>query len=217
MATPIRLLVVDDHHLFRRGLIGLLSEKPDFSVVGEANNGVDAIELCRQRQPDVVLMDVNMPGGNGVEAVRTLKRESDVKVLMLTISDKDGDLLGALAAGADGYLLKNADIDQLSRAICLVSSGQGVLSPEITTRVMEAAARSHSQSSRASLSRRERDVLDQLAQGATTAEIATTFVISQNTVKTHVRRIMQKLDASNRAEAVARASALGLISLTNHN
>ena len=135
----------------------------------------------------------------------------------MTISDSDSDLLGALAAGADGYLLKNADLEQLSQAIWRVMAGQGSLSPEITARVMEAAARSHSQPSKVSLSRREREVLEQLAQGATTAEIAANFVISQNTVKTHVRRIMQKLDASNRAEAVARASSLGLISPAKHS
>lgn len=217
MTKPIRLLVVDDHHLFRRGLVGLLGEEPGFTIVGEASNGVDAVEMCRQLRPDVVLMDVNMPGGNGVDAALTLKRESDVKILMLTISDSDSDLLGALAAGADGYLLKNADLEQLSQAIWRVMAGQGSLSPEITARVMEAAARSHSQPSKVSLSRREREVLEQLAQGATTAEIAANFVISQNTVKTHVRRIMQKLDASNRAEAVARASSLGLISPAKHS
>jgi DNA-binding NarL/FixJ family response regulator len=211
MAAPIKLLVVDDHNLFRHGLVGLLSDLPDFLIVGEASNGPDAVELCRQRRPDVVLMDVHMPGGNGVEAARILKQESDVKVVMLTISDDDQDLLGALSAGADGYLLKNADLEQLRQAICQVTTGQGTLSPEVTSRVMKAAAVSHSHRPRADLSQRETEVLTHLAQGATTAEIAHILVISQNTVKTHIRRILNKLDAANRAEAVARASALGLI------
>jgi DNA-binding NarL/FixJ family response regulator len=211
MAAPIKLLVVDDHILFRRGLIGLLAEQPDFLLVGEAGNGLDAVQLCRQRQPDVVLMDIHMPASSGVETVRILKKESETRILMLTISDKDDDLLGALAAGADGYLLKNAEPEQLCQAIRQVAAGQGVLSPEITARVIQAAATSPGQQSPVSLSKRENEVLDQLARGATTAEIAATFVISKNTAKTHIRRILKKLNAANRAEAVARASALGLI------
>jgi DNA-binding NarL/FixJ family response regulator len=211
MAHPIRLLVVDDHHLFRRGLVGLLSEMPDFIIVGEASNGSDAVDLYHQKKPDVVLMDVNMPGLSGVDAVRVLKRESDVKILMLTISDKDEDLLGALAAGADGYLLKNAELEFLSQSIRQVAAGKGALSPDVTSRVMQAAVQPHILRHEASLTPRERDVLEQLAQGKSTTEIAAALYISQNTVKTHVRRILKKLDASNRAEAVAHASSLGLI------
>lgn len=211
MSEPIKLLVVDDHILFRRGLIGLVREQPDFRFVGEAGNGPDAIQICRQQQPDVVLMDVNMPGGSGVEAVQTIKKETKARVLMLTISNKDEDLFGALAAGADGYLLKSAEPEQLCQAIRQVAAGQGVLSPEIVSQVMQAAASPQSRQSTTSLSRRECEVLVQLARGATTTDIATTLVISNNTVKTHIRRILKKLDVANRAEAVARASALGLI------
>jgi DNA-binding NarL/FixJ family response regulator len=211
MSEPIKLLVVDDHILFRRGLIGLVREQPDFRIVGEAGNGPDAIQICRQQQPDVVLMDVNMPGGSGVEAVQTIKKETKARVLMLTISNKDEDLFGALAAGADGYLLKSAEPEQLCQAIRQVAAGQGVLSPEIVSQVMQAAASPQSRQSTTSLSRRECEVLVQLARGATTTDIATTLVISNNTVKTHIRRILKKLDVANRAEAVARASALGLI------
>ena len=212
MSESIKLLVVDDHILFRRGLIGLVREQPDFCFVGEAGNGPDAIQICRQQQPDVVLMDVHMPGGNGVEAIQTIKKETKARVLMLTISNKDEDLLGALAAGADGYMLKSAEPEQLCQAIRQVAAGHGVLSPEITSQVMQAAASSsRSRQSTTSLSRRECEVLVQLAQGATTTEVAAALVISKNTVKTHIRRILKKLDVANRAEAVARASALGLI------
>jgi DNA-binding NarL/FixJ family response regulator len=211
MSEPIKLLVVDDHILFRRGLIGLVREQPDFFFAGEAGNGPDAVQICRRQQPDVVLMDVHMPGGNGLEALQTIKKETKARVLMLTISNKDEDLFGALAAGADGYLLKSAEPEQLCQAIRQVAAGQGVLSPEITSQVMQAAASSQNRQSTTILSRREREVLVQLARGATTTEIAAALVISTNTVKTHIRRILKKLDVANRAEAVARASAMGLI------
>jgi DNA-binding NarL/FixJ family response regulator len=211
MSDPIKLLVVDDHALFRRGLIGLLGEQPDFRVVGEAGNNQDAIQLCRQQQPDVVLMDVHMPGGSGIKAVQTLKKESDARILMLTISKKDEDLLGALAAGADGYMLKSTDPQELCQGIRQVYAGLGTLSPDITAQVMKAAALSQKRQSAPSLSPREREVLQQLARGFTTEEIALNLVISKNTVKTHVRRILNKFDVANRAEAVARAATYGLI------
>lgn len=211
MSQPIEVIVVDDHILFRRGLVGLLSEQPDLRIVGEAGNGQDAVELVKQRQPDVVLMDVHMPGMDGIKAVKELKKGTDARILMLTISDKDEDLLSALAAGADGYLLKNTEPDQLCQAIRQAYAGQGVLSPEITAQVMKAAASSQNRHVASNLSQRECEVLVELAQGATTSEIAANLVISKNTVKTHIGRILKKLDVANRAEAVARASALGLI------
>lgn len=211
MSDPLRLLIVDDHVLFRQGIIGLLADHPDFNIVGEAGDGPTAVELARQKRPQVVLMDVHMPGGGGVAAVKTLKREQDLSVLMLTISDKDDDLLGALTAGADGYLLKSAEPNELFQAIRQVAGGQGVLSAEVTTKVIKAAATSHNQAPAVTLSPREREVLAELAQGATTNDIAATLIISENTVKTHIRRILKKLKASNRVEAVARAAALGIL------
>ena len=211
MSESIKVLVVDDHILFRRGLIGFVDDQPDFHVVGEAGNGQDAVQICRQQQPDVVLMDVHMPGGDGIKALQTLKKETNARILMLTISNKDEDLLAALAAGADGYLLKNAEPQQLCQAIRQVFAGQGVLAPEITSQVMKLAALSQNQQSASGLSRRECEVLVQLARGSTTSEIADDLVISKNTVKTHIRRILRKLDVANRAEAVGRAAALGLI------
>lgn len=208
MERPIRLLVVDDHALFRQGIVRLLSDDSDFMVVGEAGNGREGLRLAQREHPDVVLLDVHMPGSDGVQTAQRLKESGDVKVLMLTVSDKDRDLLGALAAGADGYLLKNLEPQQLRRAIHQVASGGGVLSPEITPRVMAAARTARST---LELSPREQQVLGELAQGATTSEIAAALHISANTVKTYVRRILRKLEASNRTEAVARAVSLGLL------
>jgi DNA-binding NarL/FixJ family response regulator len=210
MAEQIKVLVVDDHTLFRRGLVGLLGEQPDFFIVGEASNGETAVKLCQQERPQVVLMDVHMPGGGGVEAIAALKQTANVRVLMLTISNKDKDLLGALVAGADGYLLKSAEPEELCYAIRQVAAGKGILSPEVTARVMRAAA-SQSHASTALLSQREVDVLQELARGATTTNIAATLFISENTVKTHIRRIFKKLGATNRTEAVAQAVSQGLL------
>jgi len=211
MSDSIRLLIVDDHALFRRGVAGLLREQPDFNVVGEADNGQAAVALSPKLNPDVVLMDVHMPGGDGLEAVRALKKMPAVAVLMLTVSDKDRDLMGALAGGADGYLLKSAEPEELFWAIRQVAAGKSILSPEVTARVMRAAAVRSGQTA-VSLSDREQEVLGELARGATTSEIAATLVISENTVKTHIRRILKKLGVNNRAEAVAQAATLGLLS-----
>jgi DNA-binding NarL/FixJ family response regulator len=211
MPKPIKILVADDHPLFRRGLVGLLSEQADCIVVGEASSAPDAVELSHGRQPDVVLLDVHMPGGGGVAVVGALKQDVGTQVLMLTISDQDEDLLGAIEAGADGYLLKSAEPEDLCHAIRQVAAGHSVLSPEVTAAVMQAAARTQNHKSGASLSTREREVLVQLARGATTNQIAELLVISTSTVKTHIKHIMEKLEASNRAEAVAQAAALGLL------
>jgi DNA-binding NarL/FixJ family response regulator len=211
MTNMIKVLVVDDHALFRRGVVELLREQPDFSLAGEAGSGPAALELSRRVQPDVVLLDVHMPGGGGVEAVRGLKQNPGLQVLMLTISEKNEDLLAAIEAGADGYLLKSAEPEELCRAIRQVAAGQSVLAPEVTAKVMHAAARTRSRQPPVDLSLRELEVLVELAQGATTLEIAATLVISQNTVKTHVRHILEKLGVSNRAEAVSRATAMGLL------
>jgi len=211
MSEPIKVLVVDDHTLFRRGVVDLLHDEPGFVPVGEAHNGPEALELSQRVQPDVVLLDVHMPGGNGVDVVQDLKQVSGLHILMLTISEKDEDLLAAIEAGADGYLLKGTEPDDLCRAIRQAAAGQSILSPQITAKVMRAAVYGWERSAQVSLSPREQEVLVELAKGATTANIAKTLVIAESTVKTHIHHILEKLNASNRAEAVARATAMGLL------
>jgi DNA-binding NarL/FixJ family response regulator len=207
----IRLVVVDDHALFRAGLVSLLTSIPEFEIVGEAGDGRQALAVVREEKPDVVLLDVNMPVMGGVEMVEALQENDRPRILMLTISKHDEDLFGAIAAGADGYLLKNAEPDELRRAINLVADGKSVLSPEVTSRVLKAVSSSHGIPPDVALSKREMDVLKCLAKGMTSAQIAKNLFISENTVKTHVRHILEKLEASNRAEAVSRAIQLGII------
>lgn len=209
---PINLVVVDDHALFRAGLINLLSDFPEFKIVGEGGNGEEALTAVEANSPDVVLLDVNMPVMDGVEAVKQLKKKNnDIKVLMLTISKHEEDLFGAINAGADGYLLKNAEPDELKKSILAVYEGKAVLSPDVTANVLKAVVSKEGYTPDAGLSKREIEVLECLAQGMTTSQIAETLFISDNTVKTHVRRILEKLEAGNRTEAVSKATAMGLI------
>ena len=207
----ISLLVVDDHALFRSGLISLLKGMPEFEVVGEAGNGQEALEAARRLAPDVVLLDVNMPVMDGVETVTALKAVLPCRIMMLTISKSDDDLFGSILAGADGYLLKNATTDELRKAILQVHEGMGVLAPDVTRKVMGAVRSDPASPASLGLSSREMEVLHCLAQGMTTTQISSQLFISDNTVKTHVRHIMEKLEASNRAEAVSKALQMGLI------
>jgi len=211
MSEQVRIVVVDDHALFRRGLVGLLSEMQNFEVVGEAANGKEALKVIADQSPDVVLLDVNMPEMGGVETLLAM-RKADIQsqVLMLTISQHEEDLLGSIHAGASGYLLKNAEPETLRKTILDVMAGKSVLAPEITEQVFR-LVRSGQVGSSGILSERELEVLRFLAQGYTTAQTASELVISENTVKTHVRHILNKLEVGNRAEAVAKATQLGLI------
>lgn len=207
----IRIVVVDDHALFRAGLVSLLTTIPEFEIVGEAGDGREALSVVEKSKPDVVLLDVNMPVMGGVEMVEALHEKQQPRILMLTISKHDEDLFGAIAAGADGYLLKDAEPEELRRAINHVAEGRSVLSPEVTGRVLKAVSSSQGIPPEVALSKREMDVLRCLAKGMTSAQIASDLFISENTVKTHVRHILEKLEASNRAEAVSRAMQLGII------
>ena len=209
---PVRLVVVDDHALFRAGLVGLLQEMREFEVVGEAGNGKDAMNLISKAAPDLILLDVNMPIMNGVETVAAIRQTGNTpRILMLTISKHEEDLFGAINAGADGYLLKNAEPDELRKAILQVFEGKSVLSPEVTRPLLKAVANSQGMVLDGGLSKRELEVLELLAQGRTTTQIATDLFVSENTVKTHVRHILGKMEASNRAEAVSKATQMGLI------
>jgi DNA-binding NarL/FixJ family response regulator len=210
--SQIRLVVIDDHALFRRGLISLLQEMPDFMVIGEASNGREALPVIGETRPDVVLLDINMPVMNGIEALGEIHKSNPAqKVLMLTISQDDEDLIAAIVGGASGYILKNAEPESLRNTILQVVSGNSVLSPEVTAAVFHAVRRSQSDRNRGLLSDREVEVLGCLARGQTTAQVAVALFISENTVKTHIRHILEKMEVNNRAEAVARAAQMGLI------
>jgi len=207
----IRVVVVDDHALFRAGLVGLLEDMPGIQVIGEASNGIEAVSVVKEKKPDIVLMDINMPVMNGVEALQELRRTETCKIIMLTISKQENDLFEAISSGADGYLLKNAEPEELRRALFQVVEGNAVLSPEVTQPVLRAIASMSTATPDRGISQREVDILECLAKGMTTAQIAATLFISENTVKTHIRHILEKLEASNRTEAVSKASQLGLI------
>jgi DNA-binding NarL/FixJ family response regulator len=208
----IRLAVVDDHALFRRGLVSLLSDMDDFTVCAEAGNGKDALPLIEKLNPDIILMDVNMPVMDGVQALEAVRRaRKDQKVIMLTISQNDDDLVRAISAGANGYILKNAEPEELHNTIIEVMKGNSILSPEMTEKVF-ASLRSARQSRRQTiLSDREVEVLNFMAKGISTRQMAVSLFISENTVKTHIRHILRKLDTNNRAQAVAKAREFGII------
>ncbi len=208
----IRLFVVDDHVLFRHGLISLLSDMPEFQVVGEAGSGEEALHRIPQQDVDVVLLDVNMPGLNGVDTLWALRKQGyENQVLMLTVSQQEEHLIGAILAGASGYVLKNVEPETLRRTLLDVVQGKAVLSPEMTTHVLKIMRRSGERQAQEGLSKREQQVLRCLAHGSTTAQIAAELYISENTVKTHIRHILKKLKVNNRVEAVAKATQEGLI------
>ncbi len=212
MSKKVRIVIVDDHVLFRRGLISLLMDMPDFNVIGEAGDGREALGVIEHAEPDIVLLDVNMPVMDGIQVVQTLReKKSKVPIMMLTISRQEDDLLGALNAGANGYLLKDTEPEALREAILLMVEGKSILSPDVTGSVLRALTRGQSTGGNSSLSDRELEVLDCLATGMTTNQIGSQLFISENTVKTHIRHILEKLDASNRTEAVSKAIQMGLI------
>jgi DNA-binding NarL/FixJ family response regulator len=202
----IRIAVVDDHSLFRHGLVSLLSDMEEFKVVSEAGNGSEALRVIAETSPDLVLMDVNMPIMNGVEALSAIRQtHPDLKVLMLTISQNDTDLIGAIAAGANGYLLKDAEPEELRITILQVMQGNSVLSPKVTEKVFESLRRAQQYHGQTLLSSREVEVLGLMAKGLSTRKIADSLYISENTVKTHIRHILEKLEVNNRAQAVSKA------------
>jgi two-component system nitrate/nitrite response regulator NarL len=205
MAQRIRLLIVDDHTMFRQGLASLLGVEAAFRVVGQAADGEQALRLFEELQPDVVLMDVMMPCVDGVEATRRLLETTPhARILMLTVSDADEDLLAAIRAGARGYILKDADADELFEAIRRVHAGEAVLSPAVTLRVLQAVRRTPPPPAPARpLTPREREVAWLLARGASNREIAETLMISENTVKTHVAHILEKLGIQSRRQVAA--------------
>ncbi|MEV8455352.1 response regulator transcription factor [Streptomyces sp. NPDC052095] len=201
-ARVITLVVVDDHPVVRDGLRGMFDSSPGFEVLGEAANGVEGVELAARLDPDVVLMDLRMPGGGGVAAIAELtRRGARSKVLVLTTYDTDSDTLSAIEAGATGYLLKDAPRDELFTAVRAAADGRTVLSPAVASRLISRVRTPAAGGE--SLSAREREVLELVAKGTSNREIAAELFISEATVKTHLTHVFAKLGAKDRAAAVA--------------
>ncbi|GAB3157777.1 response regulator transcription factor [Micromonospora sonneratiae] len=214
--TPLRVVLVDDQHLIRTGLRAVLERAPDITVVGEAGDGAAGLEVVRTQRPDVVLMDVRMPGVDGIGATRRILADphlSRVQVVMLTTFDDDEYLFEAIRAGAAGFLLKDTTPDALREAVRTVAGGDALLSPAVTRRVLAAAARSPVQDTArlAGLTERERDVLAQVGTGRTNAEIGAVLHLSPDTARTYVSRLLTKLDARDRAQLVVIAYESGLV------
>ena len=200
--TPIRLLIVDDHPVVRDGLRGMFSGDAEFDVVGEAADGAEAVTLASQLLPDVILMDLRMPGVNGAAAIRELaERRIPSRILVLTTYDSDSDVVPAIEAGATGYLLKDSPREDLYRAVRAASRGESVLASSVATRLMSQLR----EPAQDALSERELEVLALIAQGLTNRGAAARLFISEATVKTHLLHIYAKLDVNDRAAAVATA------------
>ncbi|MEU3828610.1 response regulator [Streptomyces sp. SID486] len=215
-----RVLVVDDQFLIRAGLVGLLEAAPGFEVVGEAGDGEEAVRLAAETRPDVVLMDIRMPGVNGIEATgRILAQAADrpPRVLVLTTFDLDEYVYGALRAGASGFLLKDSGPERLLAAVTAVEGGDALFAPSVTRRLVEAFARQQAPAGAEPppgldvLTAREVEVLTLTARGLSNLEIADRLHISEATVKTHLNRTMTKLDLGSRAQAVVLAYETGLV------
>jgi DNA-binding NarL/FixJ family response regulator len=206
-SEPIRVAVVDDQELFRRGLTMLLQVEDDIEVVGEAGDGVAATELAASAVPDVILMDVRMPKRSGIEACVAIKDVAPTaQIIMLTVSDEEADLYDAVKNGASGYLLKDSSIDEVAQAVRVVADGQSLISPSMAIKLLD-EFKQMSRSDRQQvptprLTERELEVLKLVAQGLNNREIAKQLFISENTVKNHVRNILEKLQLHSRMEAV---------------
>jgi len=216
VTASIRVVLADDHQLVRAGFRVILSTEDDLEVVGEAGNGREAVAIVTSTKPDVVLMDVQMPGMDGLEATQLITSTTNSRVIVLTTFDNDDYLFSALRAGASGFLLKNAKAEDLVDAVRLVAAGDALLSPSVTARVIERATRGLSEDSPAdarldALTDREHEVLILLGRGASNTEIATGLFVSETTVKTHVSRILLKLGLRDRTAAVVFAYENGII------
>ena len=213
MAETITILLVDDHPVVRDGLMAILSTQPDFEVVGEANDGVEAVAQVAALQPDVLLLDLEMPEMDGVAVLRQLRQQGIVvRTIVFTAFDTDERILTAVQAGAQGYLLKGVPRQELFNAIRVVHKGGSLLQPIVASKLLQRVSQ-ESEPPTEPLTPREDEVLELLAQGLQNKEIAQRLVISERTVKFHVSAILGKLEAGNRTEAVAIAVQRGLISI----
>ncbi|MGE5617826.1 MAG: response regulator [Sphingomonadaceae bacterium] len=216
--VTLRILLVDDHSLFRAGMASLLTSREGFEVVGQAADGAAAVEAARALRPDLVLMDLHMPGTNGIEATRRIRAElPEVKVVVLTVSDRDEDLFEAIKNGAHGYLLKNLEPEELFDYLAGISRGEAPISRAMASRLLAEFAAQAARAREAppvepidELTGREREVLKLVAAGATNKEIAARLTLTENTVKNHLRNILEKLHLENRVQAAAYALKMGL-------
>jgi DNA-binding NarL/FixJ family response regulator len=215
----IRLVVADDHEVVRSGFAGLLGTQPDFAVVGTAADGTEAVRVCREQTPDVVLMDIRMPGMDGIEATRQLRRSSTggPRVLILTTFDLDEYVYDAIRAGASGFLLKDVTAERLFDAVRVIAAGDALLAPAVTRRLISEFASLRRQpdtppsAALAALTPRETQVLRLVAEGLSNPEIAVRLTVTEETVKTHVSRMLTKLGLRDRTQAVVAAYETGLV------
>lgn len=212
---PLRILLVDDHVLFRKGIASLISARQDMTVVGEAGNGIEAVKIARQTVPDLMLLDVNMPKRDGLETVKIIKQEMpQIHVVMLTVSDSDDDLFEALKNGAEGYLLKNLEPQELYEMLNGLRQGESPISGAVATKILREfrePAEDEPPESVDDLTPREIEVLEKIVTGTTNKEIAAVLDITENTVKIHLRNILGKLHVKNRIQAAVQAVRKGLI------
>jgi DNA-binding NarL/FixJ family response regulator len=216
MSGPVRIVVVDDQEVVRAGFTALLGTQPDFTVVGTAADGVEALAVCRETDPDVVLMDVRMPAMDGIEATARLAAGERPRILMLTTFDLDEHVYDALSAGAAGFLLKDVTAERLFDAVRVVAAGEALLAPAVTQRLIAEFARLRPRRTQAAaalgeLTPRETDVLRLIAEGLSNPEIAARLIVGEETVKTHVSRILRKLGLRDRTQAVVLAYESGLV------
>jgi DNA-binding NarL/FixJ family response regulator len=208
----IRVVVADDHPVVRDGLVAILGTQPDFEVVATAGNGVEVVDVVASLRPDVLLLDLEMPQMDGVEALKALRvRDISVRVIVFTAFDTDERILGAVQAGAEGYLLKGAPREELFEAIRIVNGGGSLLQPLVMSKLLRHISQQENVKAVEPLSPREREVLQLMARGLQNKEIAATLIISERTVKFHVSSILGKLGAGNRTEAVTMALQQGII------
>ena len=204
MDKAIRVLIADDHAVVRAGLVKILGAEPDITIVGEAEDGLEAIGKALELKPDVILMDIFMPRCSGLEATVAIRQKlNDTRLLILTVSDREEDLLQALRFGAQGYILKSASITELADAVRKVAAGEAMLSPHILTQLV---AEFRQKADEPELSAREGEVLQLLGDGLTNTEIANRLFIGESTVRTYLRRLLDKLHLKNRGEAIAYAA-----------
>jgi DNA-binding NarL/FixJ family response regulator len=222
MAASLRIMLVDDHVLFRKGLEALLSARHDVEVVGEAGDGLEAIAVAREKLPDAILMDISMPGCSGLEAVRVLSREMpQLQIVMLTVSDDDRDLFEAIRSGAVGYLLKNLQPRELFDLLEGLKRGEAPISGKLAARILSEFRSPRTPTKgeteiRDPLSPREVEVLERVVLGEGNREIAETLCLTENTVKAHLRNILEKLHLQNRVQVAVYAVTAGLVKTRPH-